>query len=598
MIDRKEAIDTFLKGWKTVIEENPNIELSRKQIYSQLVRIGVSNKDRNVRLSKTLFDKWIKRFSKKKNIKCFVSPNWTYFCQFTNRDDIVLSQPEQIKIYIPQDAAHIEKSANMIFDFLSHNDIPHHSKIGSDVRFDDIVIRLATKEDADKLLAFVESNRYIQQGLIVANPFTFSSNNIAMACDGDISYNCTVAYYISIYLNTRRKEQALDKIGYEDFYVFVSEYTHKFTYKEGLDEITRDFELKSEVSQGKTLASVITNYFNVSSLIINANDPHFNEESYYHHFDECNSRSALRRKDEQFSQVLYGEEKESDIAATLRWAVEAMSSKYTIPEALVHIKEYIESGNALCLSRTGGVRERICNSSFRQRMISILKERNMSIEGYYQYIAESTKFEEQESPTIDLELQKEMMDLLQEALSLLTARFDYETALRNIKGFLDNNDPYLITSRNNLRERIMHSPFRDFFNQYLKDNNMTFGQLISKLNPQLDSPANALEKAIMETYKKYQDLYEKGQYEYTGKQQVAFALRKLLLEYSYMGFTGQNNARHLLQSSLTLDECIKIIREATKISAQSASYPNSSEVDLLVTTYVDIVLAKEKDKQY
>ena len=108
----------------------------------------------------------------------------------------------------------------MLFDFISVNNISHVSKIGKRIRFDDIVIRVADESDARMILDFVKNNRYMQEGLLKPNPFAFSKDGIALACDGNISYNNVISLLINNYI-VDKKGKDLNAIGFEDFYNFV-----------------------------------------------------------------------------------------------------------------------------------------------------------------------------------------------------------------------------------------------------------------------------------------------------------------------------------------------------------------------------------------
>ena len=148
--NRYKRMDDFIQRWKQIALENPNVSFDdvaiQNAIYSDLVRLGVSDSERKHDLShEGVFQRWVDDFASVSNIDVFVADDWQYFCQFISKDGLARSAGEHIKIYVPLDAAHIDRGAKEIFSFLSKEGISHLSKIGSHVRFDDVVIRVSEK---------------------------------------------------------------------------------------------------------------------------------------------------------------------------------------------------------------------------------------------------------------------------------------------------------------------------------------------------------------------------------------------------------------------------------------------------------------------
>lgn len=187
---------------------NMNMELTNKTVYSYLVRRNVSMNDLGKKINfvfysnqsnewENFFGRWIEKFKNVDNIDVFCSENWKYFCQFKNGQVTGL---DFVKVYIPLDYEHIYEGVNRIFNFLAKSNIAHCSKVSSDIRFDDVVVRLNNLEDAKKLQNFVDNDRYIQKGLMKPNAFTISNNKVAYAYDGGLSYNSCVAKIIAVIL--------------------------------------------------------------------------------------------------------------------------------------------------------------------------------------------------------------------------------------------------------------------------------------------------------------------------------------------------------------------------------------------------------------
>ena len=301
-MNNEQRIDAFLKYFAKIAIQNPNYSFntdrSTRQIYSELIQRDVSQEDKQVFLAEQygspfkdslLYDKgaeeqykdsafchWIDYYKENENIDVFRTENWPYFCQFISKNKEAKFSNEHIKIYIPLDSQHIEEGAKLIFNFLTNHNISHVSKIGKQIRFDDIVVRLIKEEDAKALLDFVKNNDYIQEGLIKANPFAFQQDGIAMACDGHESYNYTVAQLIDLYLNSRKRNNSLDKVSYQDYYHYLADhYRSEFINKES-HLLENKLDMNTEESK--------KNYQHIIALMLKSQSKDFTLKDYFNHY--------------------------------------------------------------------------------------------------------------------------------------------------------------------------------------------------------------------------------------------------------------------------------------------------------------------------
>ena len=274
MNNRYKEMDDFLKYWRDILKENPFINLTENIVFNKIIKLGVNENDKNVNLSnnnfgqKSTFEKWIEYYYNNPNIKVFNSPDWKYFCQFISNYNLA-NATNHIKVYIPLDYEHIELGAKLIFDFLSNNNIPHHSKIGREIRFDDIVIRLINPTDAEKLINFVTSNQYLSKGLISPNPFAFQKDGIALACDGYLSYNSTISELITNYINYMKNYNKLDEINITSFYNYI---IHIYNNNDLIECLFNDSD------------DLFSNRKQVLELIIATFSPNFTYNDYINHY--------------------------------------------------------------------------------------------------------------------------------------------------------------------------------------------------------------------------------------------------------------------------------------------------------------------------
>ena len=103
-------------------------------------------------------------------------------------------------MYIPLKPEYLYQGANELFTFMARGNIIHQLKIGSHIRFDDIVIWVYSISDAEKIQNFIDNNKTIQDGLLHSSPFAVSRNGIACAMDDKMSFNFYFSKFIYNYI--------------------------------------------------------------------------------------------------------------------------------------------------------------------------------------------------------------------------------------------------------------------------------------------------------------------------------------------------------------------------------------------------------------
>lgn len=393
--NNKERITNFLEYWRDIALENPKLSFTSEEIehaiYSSLIRLGVNQTDRQIDLRNgnsptnyrndnqysylvnpnSAFNNWLEYYNKKEKINVFHDSKWAYYCQFISQDLEAKKAKEHIKIYIPLDSKHIEQGAKNIFDFLTQNKISHVSKIGKSIRFDDIVVRLVKKEDADKLLNYLKNDSYIQEGLIKANPFAFQKDGIAIVCDGKESYNDTISKLVRLYIAEKIKSKTLNQVSYEDFYRFVA-----IKYKTNF--ITRTEKEFKEIFDIQTKEKE-RNIREIIALALKCQNPNFDYNSYLEHFRICK-----KNKEEVTSNTLNKNQtnllfEETEALKLLTEYIKTMCEKYTEDKGKATCKAYFLTGNTSYIARDNNLRERINSSNLREYVIKISNQKNIPI---------------------------------------------------------------------------------------------------------------------------------------------------------------------------------------------------------------------------
>lgn len=440
MNEKEQRIDLFLKRLRDIVQQNPGFDLNKNIIYSELIRLGVPENEKKLDVSAVgLFDYWTNFFAKYENINVFVSKSWKYFCQFVNKNDAILDSKEHIKMYIPLDSNHLAVGAVKIFDFLSKNNIAHRSKIGKHIRFDNIVIRLINEKDAELLAEFVKSDPYIQDGLLPANPFAYNKEGLAYACDGNLSYNSTIAQYIWLYIESKKSTNSLNEINISDFYGYVANYYNTRIIS---SEVSDD-EILQEMGQENRDKNLRNNYKQVTELILESSSRDFNYSNYLEHF----------RKNKLDNQKEYVNDanEHSNVIDLLKFAIIQSCSKYGPIDGLDRINAYLETGEINYITRNGNLRDVIFHSNFRQDIL------NSSIEVSYEELIFQAK-----------------KSILDDAIAATNSKYaNYPTrsgkvfVVESLSSYITNGVPRRFTRDNNHRQILASCLSKDDLNNII-----------------------------------------------------------------------------------------------------------------------------------
>ena len=453
---------------KYIKEKDLSVDHSlHNMIYHKLIFQSVSPEDRKVDLTDNgTFAKWCSK--ERANTNTFVSPTWQYFCQFVSKDGYARASSNHIKVYVPLDAAHIERGVNELFDFLDKNNISHLSKVGKKIRFDGVVIRLTNENDLDKLLKFIESNKYIQEGLLKPNSFAYNEGNIALASDGDLSYNATVANYILLYMKKLKEENALDTANLKGFYEFVINYFAKtFVNKDqesrrrNLEQFAEDFSYVYNESIDINDQSVIDNYYFVTKLLVESSAKDYTHDKFVKHFH--NMKRGIR------------EERtidENKINETLTFLIQTVFSMNRPGYTLGNIVGYIETGDPTCLTRTNNCRQTVCSSSFREDIKYLLAKKNMTARNYVMMIYSKM-----------YSLDEKTMDLLREFMAYGDYKYGREDAKNQLVSFITEGNEAYITRDNGFRDRFRTMKVYDGIRMYMKTTGETVDSIVEQAIP-------------------------------------------------------------------------------------------------------------------
>ena len=255
---RKNEIDLFLKD---LYEMNKDIKITPGTIYSYMKNFSLKIDDMNSGgysgdNVEDLFEHWFTRFNSnpqsRKRESIFsrkINNKNTYACRgpgefrnfflFMSKESI--EDDKYIKFYIPIDKEHLEDGVNLLFEFLDREKIKHTSKVANKIRSDNVIVRIAKDdiESRDKIINFLNKNKYIQKGLNRINPLVPSINGIGIMNEHGNSYNGDIAYYVLEYIKeASANHEDVSAQKFREFLIYCSQNAIRFD-----DEKYFDYEL-------------------------------------------------------------------------------------------------------------------------------------------------------------------------------------------------------------------------------------------------------------------------------------------------------------------------------------------------------------------
>lgn len=277
-----------------------------------------------------------------------------------------------IKMYIPIDSQHINIAAKKIFEYMESQGMEHQSKIGSKLRFDDIVIRVDSIENARKIENFIMSDPYIMEGMMKPNPFAYNNSYISYAWDGNLSYNETVACYISDYINNMKRKNSLDKVSYQGFYDYI-----RNMYNSVFINGTNIERYNNIMSQKRKPKYYFQDYEKVTRLILLAINPNKTRQNFFDIYNNIvsgnNTNSII--EDQRLHNVIINENISDYINKHQhRWdeIYDFLGSKYGCQEDDQRIFLFIKSGDYRLFTRENNVRQYVLNNNITREMVQKL----------------------------------------------------------------------------------------------------------------------------------------------------------------------------------------------------------------------------------
>ena len=448
-MDKASKIDKFLKELQELSKET---RLSPDRIYTILSYYSIPYDEQNVSIE-NYFDKFINNFRNVPNANVFVDANWSYFCQFTNDPTGSMYDTNPIKIYIPLRKEHLEENVNKIIMFMAKNNIIHRSKLAKKVRVDDLVLRVRDKNDANKVINYINS-AIPKEDLYECNPFCVNEGNVGLTMDRYMSYNEILSKYLCLYMSDIYYKNEI--ASYESFKTFMQVHLRTLISKKAKNYILRfksleDYRLSDE--------EFLANVNEIATLIVRNLELADKEYMYQLHnelnregyFDEEVAYYSPYNRDNYINYNASINEKSTPITNNnedrnlLIEIIKVTSEKHGIEKTKELLNSYREEKYLRAITRTNNLREKVLSSlTFYDYITNLSTEELNEMIDKYSVQKETNYSEDNEKLLISI-------------VETMTKKYGLEQAFYYINSYRESFNVNSITRDNDLRNKVATS---------------------------------------------------------------------------------------------------------------------------------------------
>ncbi len=297
MDSRFDEMDKFIK----MLGKNKKIDVG--EIYSELYSYGLSEEERN---SDSLLvneqQELIKKYSSQGNNVCDKIHGFGIFSdtriKYAKETKIA---PEGIKLYIPTNKENLQEVTSKLLDYLLENSVIYEMKVADNIRADDIVVRIYNKDEtARNIIDFI--NEELKDKLLKTNPFLLKDGAVGIACDGDFSYNESIARFLAEYL--KANEDNLENVGLDGFKEYMQGIKDKIgTDKEYMSKMLKSMDRIINNDHVNDL-SYLYNSVKIVDLINIALDEQKGLKEFKEHWKKITDKEEIKKEIDRLSDIL------------------------------------------------------------------------------------------------------------------------------------------------------------------------------------------------------------------------------------------------------------------------------------------------------
>ncbi len=211
-----ELMQKFLDEIKTFSLSNPGREINYDFIYSRLASFNLPEGEKA--LEDTTDECQAIKFNVDNTPQNMISFHSGGHFLINRYGD---THGNEIKLYIPTKKEYLVSSASYLFNFMARNKIANASKVARIMRNDNIVVRVNSIVDAERVIAFVTSDASMRDGLMAPNPFLANDNGIGLAMDNNFSFNGELCHLLADFLDQIKTQNKIDEFTVANFNSYI-----------------------------------------------------------------------------------------------------------------------------------------------------------------------------------------------------------------------------------------------------------------------------------------------------------------------------------------------------------------------------------------
>lgn len=377
MSDRLVEIEKLLKELAVVYLYNKNLNINVDSIYHKLTIYDFSDKElRDVNIREN-FDYWVDRFYDKPNLLVYLDQRQNKFLQFRKYKT---GHNSPYKLYLSFPKNKMYECVNKVFDFIEENDMETYSKVAEKTRSDSVVLRMMDKDDAVKVINFVNNDPVLSGNAKKTNPFLIRCGVVGMAYDDMLSFNETVATLMGMYFESCRERKFLneDYVSLDDFRKFVDKfYEDTFSNCSNL----HDFDISTirENNRFDSKGFKFVNYEEVVRFLRRSLSDDIEINSYVNFVEGCRDSKNSKEKCDYYESIIneqnvkYAGEHRSpnmDVKGILDDYITFAKGKYGEDKVIYYLNSYL-SGNINSITRENDFRRIFKSKVSRDDILSI-----------------------------------------------------------------------------------------------------------------------------------------------------------------------------------------------------------------------------------
>lgn len=356
----KSNQELFFNHIKQIFLQNPHLIINYDTIYGELKVFNTENKFISRIDEHSLVDTQVNMFNKynrNSNVNVYTIKN-KYFCVIENRcglknRDYYNEIDNSIKLYIAVDPITINQVSSMLFDFIISENILSQSKISKEFRNDALIINVRKREDAEKIINFVNSLNYSSR--FHPNPFIYNIGNVSMTLDGKLSYSLTLTKLLAKYFNEKKQNNELEMSTLDDFNIWVNSQIDILKSNNN-DYLLNEYDIKDNEQ--------LKDFIMVIEILSKNLEGNIKKEDIYKHQEK-----RLNRSNEEITTI------DNNDFEYIRHVMNGLVNKYGIEESHKRIMYYINKRvDTDIFTRDKNIRNIVIRNFTPEKMKEILLE--------------------------------------------------------------------------------------------------------------------------------------------------------------------------------------------------------------------------------